>query len=290
MYLKGDSIHLFGTDNHFIIKASKTSGVIDGLKDKAGKASLFRLYEVTAQEQKPSISLTPISPLSGSSWLSTSVAQVTEKNKLNHQFLARGFELTNASAIRSAEILYFSDIKPEFWVNGLKVRQNVFAGQLSRLDLSGYLRKGSNFIMVTFPAESGEKAFAASISVLHQNFDKVDFYSDSTWLMTERYLRPKTGDYPRVFKKPQILKERSLPDNISSEVNNYQLSINNYDPGKLKDAIISVKYAGDKSRLYKEGMLRADNFYNGTAWRISLNRIGFEGKQLLNVSIYFIPR
>ena len=68
-------------------------------------------------------------------------------------------------------------------------------------------------------------------------------------------------------------------------VNNYQLSIDHYDTRKLNDVILEVNYAGDKARLYKEGMLRADDFYNGTEWRISLNRIGLRGKRL-RLSIY----
>ncbi|MEO5912556.1 MAG: hypothetical protein ABIP95_16850, partial [Pelobium sp.] len=286
MYLKGDKVQLFGTDNHFTVIASKTSSAIGGLKDKAGKASLFRQYEVNLEEQKPSITLSPQTPLNGSSWLSTSVTQVTEKNQLNQQFLAKAFELTNTSTIRSAEIIYFSDIKPRFWVNGLKVEQNVLTGQLGRLDLSGYLKKGGNFLMVTFPTEEGKKAFAASISVIYQNFDKVNFYSDSTWLIAERYVRPKMQDYPRVFKTPQILKERVLTNSKSFGVNNYQLVINNYNASKLKDAVIAVDYYGDKASLYNKGFLRADNFNNGNPWRISLNRIDFTEKQPLNVSIY----
>ena len=141
--------------------------------------------------------------------VATSVAEITDKNKLYRQFLVKTFELQNISPIRAGEVVYYSDTQPEFWVNGLKVEQKVTAGQLNRLDLTGYLKKGANSLMAIFPAKTGENAFSANTSVLHQNFDKTDF-SDSTWLIIDRYVRPKQR-CEIILKKPQILKERSIP-------------------------------------------------------------------------------
>ena len=63
--------------------------------------------------------------------------------------------------------------------------------------------------MAIFPAKTGENAFSANTSVLHQNFDKTDFPTDSTWLIIDRYVRPKINDV-KSFKKTKILKERSF--------------------------------------------------------------------------------
>ena len=75
MYADAEHVRLFGKDNHFTISVLKTSRAISGLKDKASKSSLFRRYELTVAKQEPSISFQQLSPLSGSSWLATSVAR-----------------------------------------------------------------------------------------------------------------------------------------------------------------------------------------------------------------------
>ncbi len=45
------------------------------------------------------------------------------------------------------------------------------------------------------------------------------------------------------------------------------------EPGAASGEFLRIAYEGDVARLYVDGKLLTDNFYNGTPWVIGLDRI-----------------
>jgi beta-galactosidase len=61
-------------------------------------------------------------------------------------------------------------------------------------------------------------------------------------------------------------------DSAFDEAARYQITVPDSALVGVDDVILEIKYVGDVARLYSRGELLNDNFYNGTAWRISLKR------------------
>jgi hypothetical protein len=154
------------------------------------------------------------------------------------------------------------------------VNQNLVPESMNILDVTGYVQKGDNKLMLDFPFEAGQKAFAAKLIVEYFNTDQVEFVSNQSWLMKDDYTYPsyliKGGDYKQaeIMNFPGMLTP-PLKDHISYTFNlpdNYLANLNNL--------FMKINYSGDKAKLYFNHRLVADDFNNGTTWNIGLNRIG----------------
>jgi hypothetical protein len=255
LYLKDEQLHIFDTVNHF--KVFSLSG-----------DSLFVERSFTLAEQKASISFRPVKPLECAKWLQTSVIA---KNNLYHRFFIKEFSLGNPAGIKTASLNIYGACNVQ--VNNRWVNQPLLSG-LNKLDITGYVQKGENTIVLDFFADSSKKTFAAEIDVEYLNADKVSFVTDQSWLMKDAYT------YPSFLKKTDGLKAPVFGEAV--DVKNTETSYILELPGNYpKNAYLDLRYTGDKARLYYNQELMSDDFNNGSGWTLGLNRYGdLEGQSL----------
>jgi hypothetical protein len=263
LYVKDSMLHAYSTDNHFKIAMLSDSSFTECS------------YEVAAQ--KIDISWKQELPLQQSKWLQTS--DTSTKNNLFHRFFIKEFSTGNPSGIKSASLLIYAQGACNVQVNNRWVNQSLIPGQLNTLDLTGYIQKGENTIMLDFPFEAGKKSFAAKINVEYLNADKVSFVTDQSWLTKDAYT------YPTFLKRTEGLKApmlSTITEDVKSADLAYTVQIPADYPGTLNNVYLNIRYTGDKGRLYYNQQLIGDDFNNGDGWTIGLNRFGtqLEGQSL----------
>ena len=285
MYPTGDSLHVFSGDPKMTIRALRSTGAITKLRDVSRPEELFRTYQLALPVIAPEVKLRKLGVLDEATWLRTSVSEEDSSNQLYHRFLFKKITLANSSPIKSVELNYFSDTRPVFRINERTVNQDPVDGHPGHLDLTGYIQKGSNSFMAVFPVEKGDRSFAAQLTVTYENYDQVIFNSDTSWRTAVSYQFPSATRSLK-FDRPVLGQKKQMPSSPDSGVNRYALSIGPYDQQNIADMILSIKYAGNRTMLFRGGELRADDLYNGTDWRISLKRIGYYPGNDLRIQVY----
>ena len=200
MYSDGKTISAFGTDAEFSVFK---------LNESVNNKNIFEMKEVTAEKKCIQLDVKEVYPLENSAWLKTSaVEQLDSKNILNHRFFLKEFSLNNPSDIKRAQLLIYIESECNVQVNSRWVNQGLEAGKLNVLDLTGYVLKGNNKLMLEFPFEEGDKAFAAELEVEHFNTNRISFASDQSWLMRDSYTYPTflTGYWG--FKEPEQVQSK----------------------------------------------------------------------------------
>jgi hypothetical protein len=242
-------------------------------------------------EKKTEIELKELKPLDDVQWLKTSaVEKLDNSNVLRHRFFMKEFSLENPSKIKKAELILAIQSACRVQVNSVWVNQNVVPETMNRIDVTGYVQKGENTLMLDFPFEADQKAFAAKLVVEYFNADQLEFASDQSWMMKDDYTYPsyliKNGGFKQAEKmNPSEILNTPLKDHVS-----YTFSLpDNYLAG-LNNLFLKVNYSGDKAKLYFNHRLIADDFYNGTSWNIGLNRLGNSlENQPLKLEIFPLP-
>jgi beta-galactosidase len=157
-------------------------------------------------------------------------------------------------------------------------------------------------LLMEFPFETGDRAFAARVLVEYFNTDRLDFSTDTSWLATDAYYFPATyGDkpvYPLGFVAPKVvagpggggpgigaarfaISREALPGFTA-----WRLPIPcDYLDG-LNNLYLDVRYQGDRISVRYNGRLIADNLNNNTDWLMDLKRGGFSlGCQELELEV-----
>jgi len=138
----------------------------------------------------------------------------------------------------------------------------------------------------------GDRAFAGRVLVEYFNTDRLDFSTDTSWLVADQYYFPATyGDkpvFPMGWAAPKVAgmvgvagtagaadgrraaSGESLP---GFRVWTLPLSCNYLDG--LNNLYLDVEYQGDRISVRYDGKLIADNLNNNTDWLMDLKRGGY---------------
>jgi len=267
MYMKGDKLHLFSTNNHFKIHR---------LNVEEDQSEIFTDIEYSVPETNVKIAVNKVEPLDKACWLKTSAVDKTDaQNLLNHRFFLKEFNLGNPSKIKKAVLLFAVQSACRIQVNQVLVNQDVTPGYLQTVDLTGYVSKGENNLLIYFPFELGNSAFAAKLQVEYFNTDRVEFSTDQSWLMRDSYNYPSSLTSYAGFIAPEQVSRKFLPSLVPEKGKKFSLTLPEDYLSGLNNLYLNISYNGDKGRLFFNHQLVADDFNDGSTWTIGLNRLNF---------------
>ena len=283
LYLNNNMLHVYGPGNKMKVIQLSDNSQIKGMDAKTEMIGNYKQYKLTVASKSFPSEITPLSILSGSERLRASVKSVNASNQLYNKIFIKEFNLDNPSAIRSAKLIVASDISCKIEVNKLWLNQEIIPAKLNQLDITGYLQKGNNQVMIDFPFSEGDKSFAAKIKVEYMNSDEVTIVSDQSWLTIEQYTIPSSLVDLKGLARPEIISDKiGSNTDYSQQSYEYLLKIpDNYMAG-LNQLYLHVNYNGDIGELRFGHKLISDNFNNFTPWQIALKQFGdqIEGQQL----------
>lgn len=256
------------------LRANNTSNLFEifKLNENVSSDGIFTRYSEIVDEKNITLQIREISPFDGAEWLkSSAVDKLDSKHELYHRFFRKEFSLGNPSEIKKAELLIYPQMDCQLQINNRWVNQVISSNVLNRIDLTGYVSKGENGLMLEFPFEEGAYCFVAKLIVEYFNTDKIEIVSDQTWLVKDAYNYPSflTGfggfTTPNIISPPGVL--------IETEQQVYAIDLPNDYLAGLNNIYLKIDYNGNKGRLYFNHRLIADDFYNGAIWYTGLNRI-----------------
>jgi len=283
LYLNNNMLHVYGPGNKMKVIQLSDNSQIKGMDAKTEMIGNYKQYKLTVASKSFPSEITPLSILSGSERLRASVKSVNASNQLYNKIFIKEFNLDNPSAIRSAKLILAPDISCKIEVNKLWLNQEIIPAKLNQLDITGYLQKGNNQVMIDFPFSEGDKSFAAKIKVEYMNSDEVTIVSDQSWLTIEQYTIPSSLVDLKGLARPEIISDKiGSNTDYGQQSYEYLLKIpDNYMAG-LNQLYLHVNYNGDIGELRFGHKLISDNFNNFTPWQIALKQFGdqIEGQQL----------
>jgi hypothetical protein len=200
-----------------------------------------------------------------------------------HRFFFKEFSLDNPSAIRKATLYIYTGSACSLNLNEKWVRQEVKSGVVNSIDLTGYVQKGVNMMIVDFPFTEGQRSFAARIVVDYSNYDRVGFTTDASWLTADMYTNPSPM---RSFDKPHapvlIPAPADAGEITSPDFAEWDISVPHGTLNNLHALYLKLSYIGDRAELYNGHILCQDDFNDNTPWTIGLQNItpSAEGSKL----------
>ncbi len=274
LYLDGDELNIIGPHNKQEVSILAGSTLINGAKPPVIDG-IFTSYENTLPGKNLQPDFRQVQLLDEAQWLKTSVDYIDERNKLYHKLFYKEFNLGNPSTIKSAIIYLAAPTYCRLQVNNVWVSQSIDTGRLSPMDITGYVKKGDNTLMMDFPFEKGNRSFAAKVMVEYFNTDEISFTTDTSWRMAEQYYFPAPlGTFANFFSTP-VVTQRPVSFNDSYRgFTEYKINIPcNYSEG-LNNLYLSTQYTGIRAELRLHHKLVADNYNNNTNWNVDLDRNG----------------
>lgn len=291
MYADGQKVYVFGTSPDMKFKMLGTPdqrlSVNDRfLQGKAGK--LFTEYTYSLPVKNIPFELTKKKVLDDAQWLKTSVDSINKDNLLYHRFFIKEFGLGNPSRIKSARIILASESPVKIQINNNWVGQSITSDKVNLLDITGYVRSDENTLMLDFPYEQGDKAFAARVFVDYYNTESVEIFTNSSWLTRDSYAYPSYLQKDNSYAAPQIVKQREQLNQFVTDFSEYTLKLSADYSEELNNAYLKLSYIGDKARCRINHQLVADDFNNNTFWSIGLNRLGNQ-TEVQNLRFELLP-
>lgn len=274
LYIREDKLHMASVSHQFTIQSLGTDAVLAGATNK--QEGLFTVSTFNVAKKELPLSTSLLNPMAGAQWLRTGIAEkITSKTTLFQRFFVKEFSLRNPADIKSAAMLLASsaDATSRLQLNNLWVNQDIIAGKLNVLDITGYVKNGENTLMLAFPYTEGSKAFAATIIVEYFNSDKIVFSTDGSWVTKDAYNYPSYLKVAGGYKAPEIVGADSSVIVSFDKYKLYRLTFpDNYLAG-LNNVYLQINYTGDKARLRLDHRLIADDFNSGAIWTTGLNRL-----------------
>ncbi len=267
LYLNGDRLYAYGLSNQF--KISKLNSVLNS-------ETAFSDFEFSVPAKRVELQVREVEPLDDTVWLKTSaVAELDSKNKLRHRFFLKEFNLGNPSKIKRAQLVIASQSGCNVQLNATWVNAEITVGTINKIDVTGYVQKGDNKLLLDFPFAAGEKAFAARLEVEYFNTDRVSLASDQSWISKDAYNYPSFLTGYSGFSKPEIVSQVDFPLSTSESGKKYTLTLPDGYMDGLSNLYLQLDYTGDKGKIYFNHQLVADDFFSGARWEIGLNRLHF---------------
>lgn len=274
-YLDSGRLHLFGPSAQ--MKGTLlTKGISLGRTAQPVRidtTGLWTTFAFHSPEKKIAFSLRPTPLLAGSQWLETTAGKNPSANELWHRFFIKEFELGNPPQIRSASLLIASTLPGRIRVNHRWVNQPLPGGGYHELDLTGYVTKGANTLLVEFPYTTKPAAFAALLRIRYANTDEINIATDTSWLTTQAYVPPAPWRALTGLTQPSLA-NASLPstDSFGSFPTQWQLRLQAPPPAGIDKEYLHLRYTGDRATARLGYQLINDQFNNGHSWHIALNR------------------
>lgn len=157
------------------------------------------------------------------------------------------------------------------WLN-----QEVKAGEVNKIDLTGYLENAKNHFYIRMPYQEEEQGLVFAIEVEYFNADKRVFLSDDTWKIDVQYKIPAVWEGMARAGAAVAIDKLASFEGMCFTPHYYRISA---DAETLQaETYLRLNYTGDKARIYAGEHLRADNFNNQTTWSIHLPTL-FKGGQ-----------
>lgn len=255
MYLDGDGLHVFGPSSDLSYASLEDTWVRHVLRQPSSEVPL--VYH-------------RVGILDDALWLKSGVKTVNPGNLLYHTLFWKEFSLDDPPRIRSARLFIRPATPCRVKVNDTWVNQPLTPGALNTIDLTGYVRKGDNVLLLDFPFRQGDSAFAARVQVDYTNTDQVNFYTDSSWLTSAQYNFPSplARGNQSGFGPPTALPLQT-PQVYAPGFSEWTLDM---PCGGLNTLYLGLDYNGNKARLRLGDRLIADNFNNNTPWYVNLDR------------------
>jgi len=282
LYLNSNQLHVYGRKNVMKVIQLNDNSLLK-VAEAYAQIGDYKQYKFTIPSKTLTPEITAIGFLSGSERIRASVKSVSASNQLFNKIFIKEFSLDNPSTIRSAKLILDTDIGCKIEINKLWLNQEIVSSKMNQLDITGYLQKGNNQIMLDFPFVAGDKSFAAKIEVEYMNSDEVMIVSDLSWLTIEQYVIPSSLVGLKGLERPEILPGKELnSSDIIQDSHEYFLKIPDNWLAGIDQLYLHVSYNGDKGELRLGHRLIADNFNNFTPWQIGLKQFGnqIEGQQL----------
>ncbi len=272
--LDKDELTITGPDRKQTIHALDGGSFIAGMK-QTGVDGIFSVYQHTTVADLPRLHYTKKSILDEAQWLKTSVDYIDGRNLLYHKLFVKEFNLGNPSSVKSAMLYLVAPTPLRIQVNNLWVNQSIDTGRVVPVDITGYVKKGDNTLMMDFPFVKGDYSFAARVLVEYFNTDETGFVTDTSWRLAEQYYYPAPlGTFANFFSTPQVTQPPQHLSNNYNEFSEFMVDIPcNYLDG-LNNLYLSAKYTGIRAELRAQHKLIADNYSNNTEWNVGLKRNG----------------
>jgi len=283
LYMKDNELHVTDTlanMNFKMLHSEGTRVTANGSPFAVEKADgLFDNYQLNFAAKKIACNLIQQQPLDDAEWLTTSVKYIDGSNELYHKEFQKEFSADDPANIKSAKLIIYPESDCRVRINDKWCNQQITPGVLNVLDITGYINKGDNVLLMDFPYITGDKAFAAKVEVEYFNTNRLDFGSDTSWLATDLYYFPPTYGskpvYPLGFIKPQVATARKIVNNQALQgVANWTIPVPCDYLNGLNNLYLVIKYKGDRISVRSDNKLIADNLNNNTEWLMDLKRNG----------------
>lgn len=285
LYMNGNRLHVYGNSPRMnIFSLEKNLKLDQDGKTIAGQPSgAFTRYTVDVAPVHFKPELKKYQLFDDAQWLKTSVPEVNSGNLLNNTLFIKEFNLGNPSSIKSATLFLMNQMPCKIELNGTWVNAMANVNQINAIDITGYVHKGENRLMLVFPFSDTRAAFAARLEVEYFNTDQVVVLTDQSWLTTGQYTLPSPISTVKGLKAPEVVDAVKVDyDSFKSVHSDWTVAIPDCMPEQLNGLFVHVDYTGDKGRCRLGHRLISDNFNNGTSWLIDLKRLGTkaEGQKL----------
>ncbi len=214
-------------------------------------------------------------------WLTITPENYTSKKNMYHKQFFKEFNLENTADIRKANLFLLGGSGCKIRINNKWLNQTVTSNIVNELDLTGYLQRGNNRLLLDFPYINKNKAYAAMLEVEYYNANKECFTTDSTWLTVEQYKIPAPWDGVKNKTVPKLQNQPEEYANMHFTPYRYEVPI---DLNTLKQdakTYLRINYTGDKAQCRIGKNLVADNFNNGTTWTICISDLSLNESQPL---------
>lgn len=277
MYIKSNEVYAYSTDEKVKIFELAQNGFIE------------HDYTVTKGEE---LKATPHPILQDALWLeSANFKEIPDYQARYHRIFQKEFSLDNPSSIRRATLFIYPESDCRIHVNDKWINQEIKANMVNAIDITGYVGKGENNMYLSFPFIEGKAKFSARAIVEYENYDRVEFSSDLSWLTMDMYTYPaptrrhEIPVKPTVVNTPDFATKLTYPGFGEWEINVPRDLFKNHNTSYLH-----ISYVGDRAELYNGYRLSADDFNNNISWQIGLKRlIPSASGQNLRLVIYPLP-
>lgn len=279
LYMKNNELFVTDTLPNMRVKMLTGSGFLKtGENIKQSSEELFTVYNIQRPVKKITSAYVQRPALYGAEWLKTSVDTIRPDIQLYHRLFQKEFSIGNPASIKSAKLIIANESDCRFRINERYCEQTVQPNVLNVLDVTGYMQKGDNLILMDFPYAAGDEAFAAKLLVEYFNADKFEMVTDASWLTADSYFFPPTFgnnvytiNYaaPVITKPRAVLQQKTLPG-----INSWMLQIPCSFLDGLNNVYLGLNYVGNKVEVRSGSKLIADCFNSNNTWFMDLKRNG----------------